>query len=86
MKLRKNDVKHTLKDHIFNAYWGPGLVGGSLNDRIQLQAASSAIAYEITDQENQYPLTLYQWHKENILWSIRLDPANPLVCSKKPMQ
>ena len=26
----------TLKDHIFNAYWGLGLVGGSLNDKIQL--------------------------------------------------
>ena len=26
----------TLKDHIFNAYWGLGIVGGSLNDRIQL--------------------------------------------------
>jgi len=26
----------TLKDHIFNAYWGLGLVGGSLTDRIQL--------------------------------------------------
>ena len=28
----------TLKDYIFNAYWGLGLVGGSLNDRIQLTA------------------------------------------------
>jgi len=26
----------TLKDHIFNAYWGLGLVGGSLNDEIHL--------------------------------------------------
>ena len=26
----------TLKDHIFNAYWGLGIVGGSLDDRIQL--------------------------------------------------
>ena len=26
----------TLKDYIFNAYWGLGIVGGSLNDRIQL--------------------------------------------------
>ncbi len=26
----------TLKDYIFNAYWGLGLVAGSLNDRIQL--------------------------------------------------
>jgi len=28
----------TLKDYIFNAYWGLGLVGGSLNDRIRLTA------------------------------------------------
>lgn len=28
----------TLQDHIFNAYWGLGLVGGSLNDTIQLIA------------------------------------------------
>ena len=26
----------TLKNHIFNAFWGLGLVGGSLNDKIQL--------------------------------------------------
>jgi len=26
----------TLKDYIFNAYWGLGIVGGALNDRIQL--------------------------------------------------
>lgn len=28
----------TLKDHIFNAYWGLGLVGGSLSDKIRLTA------------------------------------------------
>ncbi|MBE9564280.1 MAG: hypothetical protein IMF17_03465 [Proteobacteria bacterium] len=28
----------TLKDHIFNAYWGLGLVGGSLKDKIQITA------------------------------------------------
>jgi hypothetical protein len=28
----------TLKDYIFNAYWGLGLVGGSLNDRLLLTA------------------------------------------------
>ena len=28
----------TIKDYIFNAYWGLGLVGGSLNDMIQLTA------------------------------------------------
>ena len=30
----------TLRDYIFNAYWGLGLVGGSLEDRIQLTADS----------------------------------------------
>ena len=30
----------TLKDHIFNGYWGLGLVGGSLSDRIQVTADS----------------------------------------------
>jgi len=28
----------TLKDYIFNAYWGLGIVGGSLHDRLQLTA------------------------------------------------
>ncbi|HEB55528.1 MAG TPA: hypothetical protein ENI98_04330 [Gammaproteobacteria bacterium] len=28
----------TLKEYIFNAYWGLGVVGGSLNDRIRLTA------------------------------------------------
>lgn len=28
----------TLKDHIFNAYWGLGLVGGSLTDNLRLTA------------------------------------------------
>ena len=28
----------TLKDYIFNAYWGLGLVGGSLDDKIRLTA------------------------------------------------
>ncbi len=28
----------TLKDYIFNAYWGLGLVGGSLSDKIRLTA------------------------------------------------
>ncbi len=28
----------TLKDYIFNAYWGLGIVGGSLSDRIRLTA------------------------------------------------
>ena len=43
-------------------------------------------AYEVTDQENQYPLTLYRWHRKNSLWAIRFDPVDPLECIKKPRQ
>ena len=46
--------------------------------------AKPGIAYEITDQENQYPLTLYRWHRKNGLWAIRLDPVDPLECTQKP--
>ena len=46
--------------------------------------AVAGTAYEITDQENQYPLTLYRWHRKNGLWAIRLDPVDPLECSQKP--
>ena len=46
--------------------------------------AVSGTAYEITDQENQYPLTLYRWHRKNSLWAIRLDPVDPLECTQKP--
>lgn len=46
--------------------------------------AKPSTAYEITDQENQYPLTLYRWHKKNSLWVIRLDPVEPLECIRKP--
>ena len=45
--------------------------------------AKAGIVYEITDQENQYPLTLYRWHKKNALWAIRLHPLDPVACSKK---
>ncbi len=45
--------------------------------------AKAGSAYEVTDQENQYPLTLYRWHKKNDLWAIRLDPVDPAGCSKK---
>ncbi len=38
--------------------------------------------YEITDQENQYPLTLYRWYRRNALWALRLDPLDPLQCSQ----
>jgi len=45
--------------------------------------AKAGTAYEVTDQENQYPLTLYRWHKRNGLWAIRLDPVNPTECIEK---
>ncbi len=48
--------------------------------------AKTGITYEVTDQENQYPLTLYRWHKKNRLWAIRLDPVDPVECSKKEKQ
>ena len=48
--------------------------------------AVAGIAYEITDQENQYPLTLYRWHRKNSFWAIRLDPVDPLECAQKPGQ
>ena len=40
--------------------------------------------YEVTDQENQFPLTLYRWVRTNSLWVSRLDPMDPLECIKKP--
>jgi hypothetical protein len=46
--------------------------------------AVAGTAYEVTDQENQYPLTLYRWHRRNGLWAIRLDPVDPLECTRKP--
>ena len=42
--------------------------------------AKAATAYEVTDQENRYPLTLYRWIKRNSLWAVRLDPIDPLAC------
>ncbi len=45
--------------------------------------AVTGTVYEVTDQENQYPLTLYRWHRKNSLWAIRLDPVDPLECIKK---
>ena len=46
--------------------------------------AKADTTYEATDQENQYPLTLYRWHRKNGLWAIRLDPVAPLECTQKP--
>ncbi len=48
--------------------------------------AKAGTAYEVTDQENQYPLTLYRWHKKNNLWAIRLNPIEPQECVEKPRQ
>lgn len=40
-------------------------------------------AYEITDHEKLYPLTLYRWKKKNDLWSSRLDPVDPVKCTRE---
>ena len=45
--------------------------------------AKASTAYEVTDQENQYPLTLYRWHRKNSSWVIRLDPVDPEECTQK---
>ncbi|MFV2004795.1 MAG: hypothetical protein ACC650_06275 [Gammaproteobacteria bacterium] len=45
---------------------------------------TAGTAYEVTDQENLYPLTLYRWYKRNGLWAVRLDPVDPLECAQKP--
>lgn len=37
--------------------------------------------YEVIDQENRYPLTLYRWVRANSLWADRLDPVDPLGCT-----
>jgi len=42
--------------------------------------AVAGTVYEVTDQENQYPLTLYRWDKTNSLWASRLDPLDPVEC------
>ena len=42
--------------------------------------AVAGIAYEVTDQENRYPLTLYRWQRKNRLWAMRLDPVDPSEC------
>lgn len=43
--------------------------------------AETATAYEVTDQENRYPLTLYRWTRKNRLWAVRRDPVDPLQCT-----
>ena len=42
--------------------------------------AVAETAYEVTDQYNKYPLTLYRWARTNSLWASRLDPIDPLEC------
>ena len=42
--------------------------------------ATAGTAYEVTDQENSYPLTLYRWVRKNRLWALRLDPVDPSEC------
>ena len=42
--------------------------------------AVAGVAYEVTDQENSYPLTLYRWQRKNRLWALRLDPVDPSEC------
>ena len=39
--------------------------------------------YEVTDHEKKYPLTLYRWVRKNRFWANRLNPLDPLACSKK---
>ena len=43
-------------------------------------AAADAV-YEVTNQDNQYPLTLYRWVKTNSLWASRLDPVDLIECT-----
>ena len=45
--------------------------------------AVAETAYEVTDQYNKYPLTLYRWERTNSLWASRLDPVDPLECIPK---
>lgn len=42
--------------------------------------ATAGAVYEVTDQENQYPLTLYRWERTNSLWASRHDPVDPVKC------
>jgi hypothetical protein len=42
--------------------------------------AVAETAYEVTDQDNRYPLTLYRWARTNSLWASRLDSIDPLEC------
>lgn len=48
--------------------------------------AEANTAYEVTDQENKYPLTLFRWVRSNALWAARLDPIDPLKCIPEQVQ
>ena len=48
--------------------------------------AEAGTAYEVTDQYNKYPLTLYRWARTNSLWASRLEPIDPLECIPKPRE
>ena len=43
-------------------------------------AAAAGSVYEVTDQDNKYPLTLYRWKRTNSLWAARLEPTDPQHC------
>ena len=45
--------------------------------------AAADTAYEVTDQDNKYSLTLYRWVRTKSLWASRLDPIDPLECTPK---
>ena len=44
----------------------------------------SNTVYEVIDQDNRYPLTLYRWIRRNSLWAVRLDPVEPVDCKTEP--
>jgi hypothetical protein len=44
---------------------------------------TSRTTYEITDHGNKCPLTLYRWKKANDLWAERLDPVDPVKCTRE---
>jgi len=45
--------------------------------------AEPRLIYEVTDQENAEPLTLYRWKRKNRLWAQRLNPVEPTHCERK---
>ena len=45
--------------------------------------AHEGMVYEVTDQENSYPLTLFRWVRTNSLWASRLAPMDPVDCMEE---